>query len=116
MNGRVFRIGSGWPSREGTVQVTYNAGYTEDQLSGVSDDGVDASAIKLGVLSTMQGAYEQVKRIQENISGSGDIKSERLGDYSVTYDVGVELLNSKTVSISRDTKLALREFRHWAKR
>jgi hypothetical protein len=62
-------------------RVTYTAGYDYDNtttyLSSTKGGGIELAAWKL--LSSEWGEY----------TGSGDIQSERIGDYSVTYAKGL---------------------------
>lgn len=76
-DGKIRRLNGYWPSRAGTVKVTYVAGYTQAELT----NGI-AAHLKKAVLRSMQHAF--------NAAGgddAGTIKAERLGDYSVQYAV-----------------------------
>jgi len=73
-SGRLVRIAGYWPSRARTVKVTYTGGYTQAELS----TGI-ATPIKMACLLTIQQAFSSKG------TGEGQIKSERLGDYSVEY-------------------------------
>jgi len=74
-SGIVVRRGGPWPSRPGTVKVQYTAGWTADQLA----TGV-ASPVKLAVLIAVKRAFAAW--------GEGaNVKSEKIGDYAVTYAV-----------------------------
>jgi hypothetical protein len=75
MSGIVKRINAYWPTRARTVMATYMAGYTQDELTtGIACD------IKLAVLTMIQRLFGR-----RGATTKGDIKSERLGDYSVEY-------------------------------
>lgn len=89
VTGKIVRVGSGWPAEKGTVKVAYRAGYTADQLGAAETDTnkLDVSAIKLGTLEAIQDVFNQATSRQSTSGGSGAIKSERLGNYSVTYDL-----------------------------
>jgi len=106
--GRIFRIGFGWMNRTGTLQVTYNAGYTADQLNGTSADGVDASALKMGALETIQNAFSRARADQSKAGTAGKVVAETIGDYEVTYDRDQML---GWVEIPFSTKLRLQRFR-----
>lgn len=75
-SGILYRRGSLWSSRERSIKVTYTAGYTTEELNtGIAAD------IKLAALLTMQRVFA---RRGDN---EGQLKSERLGDWSGTYAV-----------------------------
>lgn len=97
-SGILHRIGSYWPARSRTVKVTYTAGYTQAELS----TGI-ASAIKLAVLKAIQKAFT------EHGEGQGQVKSERLGDYAVTYAA------EGAGELPRESKKLLRKFFRWGR-
>ncbi len=91
-SGRIVRIGSAWPRRKGTVQVTLTAGYTAVELT----TGI-ASGIKLAVLNAVRDEFRA--------EGGGDVQSMRLGDYAVTMQE-----RHGTEGLSRKVKRQLRSY------
>lgn len=78
-SGRVTRLGRGWPSKQGTIKVTYIHGYTDAEMN---NGGIGAH-VKNGMLHMVANEYYETLRQAQ--SGGVDIESERLGDYSVKY-------------------------------
>ena len=99
-SGILVRIGAGWPARDGTVKVTYTAGWTAAQLHTG-----EASPIRLAVLLWLRRLFGRTGE------AAGPVQSERLGDYSVTYAVAD--LNKGMPS---ECQSLLKPFVHWARK
>ena len=87
-SGIIWRIGTAWPSRPRSVRVIFLHGYSEDELLGnVSDWLLDVSQIRYACIQTVAESFNEARNQQSGQGGSGGpVKSERLGDYAVTYD------------------------------
>ena len=109
-SGMVVRLTTQWPAEPGSIKVTYTAGWTAEQLDGdVTDVAQDATDIKLAVIKTVAEAYnETVQQQSSGGSSGGAIKSERLGDYAVEYDVSSV---GAAVMIPEDARQLLKPFR-----
>ena len=85
--GHVIRNNQDWEICTGTIRVTYDSGYTDDELNGVADTGLDASGIKIAVLTQFRTLLKQLTG-QTSLTGktsTAPIASEKAGDYSVTF-------------------------------
>lgn len=84
-SGLIYRIGSQWPVRARTVRVTYYAGYTADELRGLSGE-LDGVNIHTAAVMTAAATYKRWKAIGSSgaagIVVAGVIESERMGEYS----------------------------------
>ena len=100
MSGLLIRVGNSWPSKARSVKITYNAGWTSDEISGTTNSmTLDASPIRLAVLTQLQDSYNRVKTAQGSASTySGNIKRERLADYEVELSDSSEMDSDGIVS------------------
>jgi len=89
------RIGGAWPSSARSVKVVYVAGYTQAELA----TGI-AAPIKMAVWESIRFQFAN------RGAGAGAVKSEKLGDYSVTYAAA----DGKESSIPRAARKRLRPF------
>jgi hypothetical protein len=90
-SGIIRKIAGSWPSRAGTVKVTYTAGLSAAELAGVTAvRGPKASAVRQLRLAAIIAASIAFK--QGQAANTGAITSERLADYSVTYGKSAEKL------------------------
>ena len=108
-SGQLIRINTQWPSAPRSIELVYTAGWSVAELRGdVTDYNLDASDIRLAVLKAIAESFNEGVSQQSGQGGSGGvIKSERLGDYSVSYDttnVGAK------VELPMDAKLMLDPF------
>jgi hypothetical protein len=73
--------------RQRTMQVTYTAGFTPDELDGKTALGYrNCVTIKYAAILTAAAAFLEAKATQINgIGAQGPIVSERLGDAAFTY-------------------------------
>jgi hypothetical protein len=87
-SGLIHAAGS-WPIQQGSVRITYKAGYTQNELNGnlvtAGTDQKDASPLLGGVLKTAMEAFRKFKARKSNFAGlTGPFQSERAQDYSYT--------------------------------
>lgn len=110
-DGVVMSVGA-WPNSPGTIQITYYAGYTQEELHG-QDTSIDASPIQEAVL------YEAVRRVRRHYSlrkstrtgfVAGAITSESLGDYSYSADGASAAQLDRGGSLTPETKEKLSPF------
>ena len=106
----LIRLGTSWPSVPRSVKVVYVAGWTAAHLQGdVTDWRLDASDIRMATIKTIIESFNEAVNQQSGQGGSGGaIKSEKIGDYSVTYDT---THSGPAVEIPDDAKLMLDRFR-----
>jgi len=104
-----------WPTTAQSVQVTYTAGYTSDELTGKSGL-VDATPIWASVLDEAarraRGLFQKAK---SSTAGwlAGPLKSEKLGDYSYTAgfsDKQLGALYGETMDLTMQSREALNSF------
>lgn len=81
----------GWPSAPGTVKIVYDAGYTDAELHGQSNQ-YNAGAILSAVMETATQRLHQKIRYQRKtrtgIFTPGEVLSESMGSYSYTVSGG----------------------------
>src|SRR5210317_847739 len=118
-NGRLRRIGIRWSyAREQNIVVTYNAGYTAHG-GGLSTDlpsvfkmvSARASARLLEAVLVVSSQQEPSEITDQNTSAgtAGNFNlttSERIGDYSANYDIGLDALSMPPLSQSDRTLLS----------
>ena len=80
-SGIVYRV-STWPNQPRSIKVIYLAGYTAAELG----TGI-AATIKLAAMMTFSHVFNSLRQEQSS-EGVGTVLSERLGDWSATYDKG----------------------------
>lgn len=113
-----------WPMEQGSIQITYTAGYTPEELHGQRNT-LDASPIVDAVIN------ETVRRAQKIFTGSfssltggsgfvpGPIVSERLGDYSYTLGgsgsrgTSVDRRTGGASDLLPETREMLADFVNW---
>lgn len=113
-SGLVYRIGSHWPLRARSVQVTYYAGFTADELRGLSGE-VDGTNIHEAAVMIAAATYKMWKSIglQSNSTTltAGTIKSEKMGDYGYTLTDGdgggIDQVTGMQVEVPTAAALAL---------
>jgi hypothetical protein len=94
-SGHLIRMGTEWPKSRGSVKVTYTAGFTATELSGIMGgeaDYTNASDIKLAVLQSIGRAYNQAKMHQYSQATGrpgGLVSSESIDGYSYSLDGAV---------------------------
>ena len=96
-SGHLVKCSSAWPAKPRTVKVTYTAGYTHAELT----DGI-AADIKLACLVTIQHYWAR-----RGADGGRTIKSESIGDYSVTF------AGNASVALPTEAKRLLQPFRSY---
>lgn len=82
LSGLLYRRWSAWSLVQRSVMVTYVSGFTANELDDLAPE------IKLAFLVTAVAALRQSKLMSLALASGavGPIKSERLEDYSVTYE------------------------------
>jgi len=112
-NGRVSRLGKRWSyARERNIVVTYVAGYTAHG-GGLSTDlptvikmvSARASARLLEAVLVVSSQQEPAEIGDQNVSAgtAGNFNlagTERIGDYSATYSIGLDALSLPPLSQS----------------
>jgi hypothetical protein len=120
---------SGWPIQPGTVEVTYRAGYSHDEINGhnttssvaadgtITTKGIDAGGIKRAVILTVMKAIHTWQAFRKNSEGQfipGGFSAERLQDYAYTLPSEVASQTSgMIVQLPSEAIEALEEYRHW---
>lgn len=81
-SGQILRLSGGWSQRKGTIKATYSYGFSATEFRG----GGIGSHIHLAILKVVASEFNNA--LQAAGGGAGTIKSEKLGDYAVTYESG----------------------------
>lgn len=112
-SGMVRKIAGTWPARAGTVKVTYVAGFSASELSGVTSvrgpKGVGVGQLKLAAIIAAGIAFRQGQS-----ANNGAITSERLADYSVTYGKSAEQLFGFKWRLPAQVEDMLADFRRYS--
>lgn len=91
-SGHLLRMGADWPTARGSVEVTYQAGFTATEFSGDLSgeaDYTDASDIKYAALQAIGRAYNQAKMHQygqQTGRPGGLATAESIAGYSYSLD------------------------------
>jgi hypothetical protein len=73
--------------RQRTMQVTYTAGFSPDELDGKTALGYrNCTDIKFAAILTAVAAFREAKSTGVNFGAQGPIVSEKIGDAAFTYD------------------------------
>ena len=128
--GQIMAV-SAWPSKAGTVKISYRAGYSPTEFDGPATDtstddngyitvaGVDASALKAATLLECMRAYHTLAQFaQSSLTGlliPGPKQSENLGSYSYSLASGAAaaLLTSMAADISPQARALCEPFMHY---
>ena len=91
MSGHLLRLGGSWTQLEGSIKVTYTAGFTSTELSGAmtgADDYYNAVDVYQAVLMAAEKNYNELKKQQPGIlSGvGGPITYEKIEGYEYAID------------------------------
>lgn len=110
--GELIRLDRNWYATPGSYKITYVAGWSDDELAGnVTDPNLDVTDIRIAVMKTFAEFFNEMVNQQTATSGStGPVKSERLGDYAVTYDTEH---SGSSVHLPKDVKDLLRPYRRF---
>lgn len=114
-SGIIRRVSGSWPATPGTVKITYECGYTAEELNGDADV-FDARELKEGVLLAITRAFKARKLEQKStLAGwtAGPMTSESLGDYSYSVDGSSVKFFNASAYLTPETKEKLQEFRHY---
>lgn len=82
-SGHLRRLSRFWPRQPGSVQVTYTAGFTAEELAGTGGT-TDASDIRFAVHMLFQKAYREMTSWKKSSTtgAAGPIESETVPGYS----------------------------------
>jgi hypothetical protein len=117
LSGSLVRVGGNWPRDPRSVKVTYNGGFTRDQIDGNDPDFVcpAAAAIKLGAIITHIAVYRSFKLLgkQGDSVGlvAGPITSESIDGYSYSISPVAQSFNA---SVPPDAANHLQPFRSYS--
>lgn len=107
----IIRSFGRWPDLPGSVKITYNAGYTDDELHG-QDPVLDASPIAEAVVDeTVRRVHKIFARMKKRLGIVGPFTSEGMGDYN--YSINTEAINrliSGTMDLLPETEQKLSKF------
>lgn len=105
-SGFLFRIGKGWSGRRRSVKVIYYAGYTDAELDGTAEAGIDAQGLKYAALIAATSAYTEISAWQKGGSGVGPLRSESIttSGHSRTYAGDSTMLASVGFQVRLPTK------------
>lgn len=128
MSGCLYHSNS-WPIDEGTVKVTYRAGYSHDEFNGqalesavggdgnITTKGLDAGGIKHAVILTALKAIHTWQGFRRNADGQfipGGFVSERLQDYSYRLPNSTAgQAAGMVVHLPAEAREALEGYRHY---
>lgn len=114
--GHLKRIGANWPILEGSVKVSYFAGFTEEELKGTATTA-DAADIRLATLLAIQKEYNQnvAQRVDANRGAVGVITSESISGYSYSVEGSSAQQLAVSVSLPRESKLLLQPYRMYGR-
>lgn len=79
-SGGLIRAGVSWPTIAGTLKIAYTSGFDSDDLDG---DFVD---LKYAIIQEVASKWVLRNAMADGGSG-GLMKSEKIGDYSASFDV-----------------------------
>tara|TARA_R110002096_G_scaffold66682_5_gene162278 strand:+ start:9586 stop:10269 length:684 start_codon:yes stop_codon:yes gene_type:complete len=99
--GVLFRYAWEWPSFPRSVKVTYTAGFDATALAN------EFLYIKDAVIDETIERFHYRKARQGSSGVSGTIKSEKIGDYSVSYAIGADALSSNVSGLKSSTESML---------
>lgn len=118
-SGMITRIGSGWPAESGTIKMSYNSGYSAEELNGdYSNAGfVDALPIKTAVIATAAKAFIQLMSLQKKARvgfTAAPLSGEKLGDYSYSTNGSLNaIFSGLLVDIPAEAYNELSSFIHF---
>ena len=120
-----------WPTENGTVLVTYRAGYSPEEFAGpasasavasdgtITTAGVDASPIKAAMIYTIMAKYHTLAAwSKSSLTGllvPGPKSSENLGDYSYSLASGASAaaITGMGMEIPPEASQLLEDFQHY---
>ena len=113
LSGHVIRYGGYWPSEPGSIKITYDSGYLEDEFRGNSSTMLDASGVKSAALLTLKKIFGTIggSRLMTGVDAPGPISGERAGDYSYTVNQNiVQQLSGQKIQLSPEAIQYLEPF------
>jgi hypothetical protein len=99
--GILFRYAWEWPSFPRSIKVTYTAGFDATALAN------EFLYVQEAVIDETIERFHYRKARQGSSGVSGTIKSEKIGDYSVSYTVGADALGTNVSGLKSSTESAL---------
>lgn len=92
-SGNLIRLGGSWPQQEGSIKVTYTAGFSSTELDGSmtgANDYYNATDVRQAVLMAAMKNYNELKKQQPSIlSGvGGPATYEKIEGYEYEIDKG----------------------------
>lgn len=116
----IIRRNTAWPTSPGSVKVTYVAGWSADELAGVTVSGglgvPDARDIKEAVLLAACRKFKERKlHAKSSRAGwiAGPLTGETLGSYSYTADGSSAEQFNLTIDLSKQERDMLESHRHY---
>jgi len=104
--GHLLRRSGTWPSRAGTVKVTYNAGFTAAELDGEYSD------IKLLIIEEVAMRFKKAKIMQGTDPGFGPLRSFSIGgEVSYAFDTASDATKTGQSGMLRETERRLFKYR-----
>lgn len=104
--GHLFRRSGNWPSRAGTVKVTYNAGFTAAELDS------DYSDIKMTIMEEVAFRFKKAKTLSGVEAGFGPLRSYSIGgQIAVTFDTSTDATKTGQSGMLRESERRLYKYR-----
>ena len=104
--GHLLRRSGNWPSRAGTVKVTYNAGFTAAELDSEYSD------IKLTIIEEVAFRFKKSKTMQGTEGGFGPLKSFSIGgEVSYSFDTTSDAAKTGQSGLLRESERRLFKYR-----
>ena len=111
--GIVERVDGYWPMIQGSVKVTYWAGYTVQELRGFGDYHF-GGIIKKATVEALLWNFRQVLAQAKAAGGVGSVKtSETMGDYSYTISDMAAVVGNLTVHLPNSVSQSLQTVRSY---
>ena len=104
--GHLIRRSGNWPSRAGTVKVTYNAGFTATELDS------DYSDIKLTIIKEVAFRFKESKTMQGTEVGFGPVRSFSVGgQVAVAFDTTSDATKTGQSGMLRESERRLFKYK-----
>ena len=104
--GHLIRRSGNWPSRAGTVKVTYNAGFTAAELDSEYTD------IKFAIIEEVASRFKKSKTMGGIEAGGGPLRSFSIGgEITVAFDTSTDATKTGQSGLLRETERRLFKYR-----
>ncbi len=104
--GHLLRRSGNWPSRAGTVKVTYNAGFTATELDS------DYSDIKMTIIEEVAFRFKKAKTMSGTEVGFGPLKSYSIGgQVAVAFDTSSDASKTGRSGMLRESERRLFKYK-----